>query len=654
MPLTTLATAPLPHALKTGPLHWAWVITLFCAGLIGFWLVLDGAYWNEDASLLDPSQSAGVLRREKGAVRQRSEKSWVWRDIGDQEYQVALGDTVFTGESGHALVRLASGSEIAITPHSLITIQQEERAAVKSGWLARLADRSAAGPARHTVEIKQGQVKLRLTPKMAPLRIKSNNTDYKLESVSANSSVELSVDPKSAGGLQLTTGSESQIKITEEKPDSAMPKAAVVVAAGHTAVIQKEQETRVYDVSLRPLRPGSGEARYINPAIAESFPAEFEWEAIDRVPPGATLSLEVQETETNHKTKQRVDPESAKATLSVRPGKYQWRLAFDSPDQKQITSSWMTFSVLGLAAPQPMAPANNSRFTTLTSEVSDLEISLSWGRAPGEAKTEVQIARDSTDFQGQKDSRVTEQSNLRLDLPLGRYFWRIRSVLPDEQVSPWSETLQFTVAAPAAIPSPLPIAVPSPVPAPRILPKLAVNTPALSTRLRSADELQKVPLIIEWNSILEAKEYRVSLFDGSKAVFKNRATSEPRLHFLLDSISGQYSYEVTALLEEGAVITSGRVNLPLELAAPVLKLPDDGAVLDGDFVLTWERTLATKSYQIQVSSDQDFSTTVVNEQVINNFYSFFEPRAGTYHWRVRSQLKDLDSGWSSTRRFIVK
>lgn len=634
--------APLQMHRLSVP-QWSAVSLSFCAGLAGLFLVLDGEYWNDRASTIDMARSAGVVRREQGAVRQRSEDAWVWRDLGDREYPVAIGDTLFTGESGFARVRLESGSEVVIAPRSLVTIRQEEKNTTKAGWLAR--------GAAQTVDIKQGHVKLRLTSKTSPLKIKSKTETYQLESMSEESAVEVNVEasqPGQSGALQITTDSQSNVKLSEVKPKEATPaKAPVLLAQGRTAILNEAQAPLLYDLSLRTVNPASGLAWYLDVGSSEgSTPVEFTWERTGKIPENADVFLEIAE-EKQTPYLQNVDPMSSKSTVSLSSGNYRWRLKLMEAEQERITTPWIAFSILKLDPPEPLAPVNEANLSTKTSE---LDVNLSWrtgrtGRTAGsrtDFTNELEITRDD----GWSNLRSTEGSNASFKLPLGRYNWRLRSVSPNGSRSAWSNVRQFTVAG---------LSANRPVPTPRILPKLTVTSASLSTRLRSASEVERVSLMLQWNAVPDAIKYRVSLYYGTLAVFENRVTQEPRLQFLVDSFSDEYNYEVMATLNDGTTVSSGRIHLPLELAAPVLKFPDHGTTLfSGDLVLTWERTLATRSYELQIADDPGFSNPLVVEEVPKNLYAFTPPRPGKYYWRVKSLVQKLETTWSPAHEFTVK
>jgi len=70
--------------------------------------------------------------------------------------------------------------------------------------------------------------------------------------------------------------------------------------------------------------------------------------------------------------------------------------------------------------------------------------------------------------------------------------------------------------------------------------------------------------------------------------------------------------------------------------------------------LSWNASAGATNYTVQVSSDPNFSTTVVNASTASNSYSATGLTGNTtYYWRVNAQNSAGTSGWSAVWSFTT-
>ena len=99
---------------------------------------------------------------------------------------------------------------------------------------------------------------------------------------------------------------------------------------------------------------------------------------------------------------------------------------------------------------------------------------------------------------------------------------------------------------------------------------------------------------------------------------------------------GIYRGEVTG-------VTVGKTNDLVEVEAetftPTILAPVDGeSVVDGFFQFQWFTVTGATEYQIQVSTDSGFGSTVIDELVLPTSYQPTAPLpVGTCYWRVKSR-----------------
>jgi ligand-binding sensor domain-containing protein len=92
------------------------------------------------------------------------------------------------------------------------------------------------------------------------------------------------------------------------------------------------------------------------------------------------------------------------------------------------------------------------------------------------------------------------------------------------------------------------------------------------------------------------------------------------------------------------------------MSPPILVSPDDGAVdVPINSSLTWLQSDGAISYQVQVSTDPDFSTTDINASGITSvsYAAFNLLKNTTYYWRVNATDTSGTSAWSATKSFTT-
>ncbi|WP_166133407.1 Ig-like domain repeat protein [Nocardioides ochotonae] len=246
-------------------------------------------------------------------------------------------------------------------------------------------------------------------------------------------------------------------------------------------------------------------------------------------------------------------------------------------------------------------------------------VDLAWDRVPGATRYDVQISA-AADFDKTIESvsgTVNHRSVPTVQLPEGELWWRVRATGAAGQ-STWA-TESFRVDGLAA-PDPIRPAAGAVIQPPVDTPRFAWEPVAGATDYTvqvSADPEFTDPALITANTqrttaaVLTGYQVAGTYYWRVRgSLGANRATrwSEPR------------QYEVRGL--EPAVLTAPADSFD----KPVR-----------DVVLDWEPVAGAVSYQLQVSTDDDFKTFVVNATgIVGTRYS----PAGTlnndeYYWRVR-------------------
>lgn len=88
-------------------------------------------------------------------------------------------------------------------------------------------------------------------------------------------------------------------------------------------------------------------------------------------------------------------------------------------------------------------------------------------------------------------------------------------------------------------------------------------------------------------------------------------------------------------------------------AVPVLDLPLDGATGTGSTTFMWSTSDNAETYDIQISTDVGFSTTLVDETGLTaSYYAYTFTSSNTYFWRVRAVNGYGTSDWTDSRNVV--
>ncbi len=267
---------------------------------------------------------------------------------------------------------------------------------------------------------------------------------------------------------------------------------------------------------------------------------------------------------------------------------------------------------------------------------------LSWAATSGAVRYNVQV--DTTESFSSPDFGTVSTTNTRwvpASLPLkeGQVFWRVQAVNASRQASPW-RVADFTVS---------PQAAPTPV------------SPENGAELAQPNE---APLL-SWSPVAGATTYTVEMDTDSDFVGATSlpATSVPHVVVPNPQSAGPtYYWHVRATRANGTVTEwSSTWNYTVkQLDNPVLQSPNDdsGKHID-DVVLDWEPVIGAKSYQLRVSTDENFNTTTeTRTDILSTRYS--PPTTylnNQYYWQVRavdlagnpSPWRDVSSNWNFNR-----
>jgi hypothetical protein len=283
------------------------------------------------------------------------------------------------------------------------------------------------------------------------------------------------------------------------------------------------------------------------------------------------------------------------------------------------------------AAPALQSPANGAANTATT-------LTLAWNAIASATSYRLQVATSNNFTTGivLDDSLLTGTS--RSVGPLSnntQYYWHVNATNPGG-TGPYSTTWNFTT-----------IVAPPPAP----------------TLVAPADGAVNVTLTptLTWNAAATATSYRLTVardsafttiaFDDSTI-----ATTSRQLPLLLSNTL--YYWKVRGKNVGGIGPYSGGFHFTTTAAppAPTLIFPADSALrVPRTPTFIWTRVAAANSYQLQIATDENFATIVLNDSAIVDTMRTTAPvpYGARLLWRVRSLNSSGPSAYTLPRRFTV-
>lgn len=187
------------------------------------------------------------------------------------------------------------------------------------------------------------------------------------------------------------------------------------------------------------------------------------------------------------------------------------------------------------------------------------------------------------------------------------------------------------------------------------------GTPSL---VSPADGAINVPVstTFNWGAITDATSYTLQVSTASDfSTLRVNTSGIASTSFNVTGLSSNtvYYWRVRAANGGGSsdwsVVRSFTTAEPVILPAPSLNLPANGAVALGTKVsFSWFAVTGASSYQLQISSNSGFATTVVNRTGLTGTSVIISSlkRGVTYYWRVRAvDASGTPSTWSVVRSF---
>ncbi|MCL4253599.1 MAG: hypothetical protein KJ043_07465, partial [Anaerolineae bacterium] len=270
-----------------------------------------------------------------------------------------------------------------------------------------------------------------------------------------------------------------------------------------------------------------------------------------------------------------------------------------------------------LPAPTLIAPAN--AFST-----TNFNVNFSWNAVPDATQYQIQIATDSG-FTNIVHDHILAGTTYNYALSnSGTYYWRVRA-LNTIKFGLWSASRQFTI---------------QPLPAPTLI--------APADMLVTTD----TNLTFSWNSVSGATQYQIQIAtdSGFTNIIHNHTLASTSYNYTLPG-QGRYYWRVRA---NGGTWSSVRYfDIPSPFI-PLLLTPDNLAIVGNSVDFSWSPVVNATEYQIQISTSNTFSSTLLNQTITGTSYNYIFTQSGTRYWRVRARVSGTFQNWSEVRQLDVQ
>ena len=567
------------------------------------------SYFLFDDSLLFPNtdtrdlKTVGSFVISKNDVRRKNIDTFSWLPAG-RSSEVFHNDSIFTGSSSEAEIRLSDGTRLYIEPNSLVALN------FVNGQM--------------TLDLKYGDLQAEITP-TSQLVVKTAGEETKLEGTDSKASSKVRVK-KSFSGLNVKL-EKGQAAITSRgQRKNLASDSGLKVSAGAIQTVEKPQLSILTEDGKTWLKP------------IPSQPIPVAWEGKGSIS-GYEIELAADPDFANliasHKTKE--TQWSLGSTENEQT--YFWRVkVYDSNGGLSTTSAPQRFNVRLFKSPVLITPENTSvtqlELKAIPNQPLRTSMKISWQAMPELTSFQVQVAED-VEFQKLALDKTIENTNEFLSSPLASGLWHVRvrgNADKYNYSSEWSTVHSFELRlSPQKVPRP---------PAPLLAKKTIEFTPTSDSERDPASP--QAPML-EWKTLTKTKGFRLQ-------ISKDKNFSETSF---IDTTENSFAWEQfqkgTTYYRVFAVAPNGLISPPSEVGEIVVGLrnpelsplrsfnlrgnsPNDPAPAQA-LDIKWTTVPTASAYRLEMSPSAEFTNPITTD-VSATQSKFVLQSPGVFHFRV--------------------
>lgn len=559
-------------------------------------------YRNLNFRAYDSSEpTIGVITFKNKTVLRKYNDAVVW-DLIESKTEVKNRDTIRTEGLSDAILTLNDGTKINISENSMILLDLSDKNininfAYGSFEAARVGGSSGdvkmnitAGD--KTVEVTNGDVKLDKTK--SELNIKVDQGEAKLTS----------------NGKAETIGKDQVANVTES---------GVKVAKQLFRLVTPEDRKNIFS------EDGSEKVTFSL--------AGWNRESMKNASPVLEVSLFPDFS----KSIVREKLTSANVSKTLESGSYYWRVAYTDPNTKsKAVTEVFQFRILNDPSLRLVYP-KNGEVISYSNEIP--VVRFVWNQLDLYSSYSVQIARDSS-FTDIVALKQTQNQSLAFDsLKEGTYFAKIKAKSNLGGVDDKTSTVVSFQIEKKTNSSPPELLEPS---------KGKVI----------AEEQTKSQIFFSWKDDKDFDSYEWELSSDSNftSILQSEKLKNNFYKFNSGLKIGTYFWRVKGI-GNGGVRFESKVSPFTVIAKEEMELiyPNQSAEVEVDdrnlVVLKWKKLTGKSNYEVEITKQSDFQTSIVREVVVGNYFEFKAKDLGKYFWRVK--VLDGDNTTSQVRNFIL-
>ncbi len=460
----------------------------------------------------DRGKQIGIIVVKYNVVQRKGEGQMLWQETSSQ-YPAYSKDIIRTGKSFLALLRLNNKLEIDMDENSMIVLDLPA-----SGKEAQL-------------QLDYGSLRIRQTKSTSDI----SSSDTSLASINISSGgKKIHME---GGDVLLSKQSQKELAIAVSKGT-----AKITTEDGKQALISTQDKVLLQADGLTKQKleielkePADGERLF---GAAKQVPVYFSWLAFGKKTRDMRIEIS-QNSNLSQPVIQRQLKKDNSLTLALEKGVYYWRISTPKAgDSQRNYSNTRKFTVISQEKLRAYTPPINSSIGYRTVEP---KISFSWSRNKHAAGYNLEIANDLK-FQKIAKRHFTLGNHFIIQLPKGRYYWRVSTQSPKSQAKIYSTTQNFRIFQHKKTSS------------------LKLYTPPLAQKI-SQKQLAEKGLSFSWQDNPEVHHTQINIASDTK-FSKSIITKHTSANFytLKKSLApGHYYWKIKTLAKNNDTVATSKV-----------------------------------------------------------------------------------------------
>jgi len=354
----------------------------------------------------------------------------------------------------------------------------------------------------------------------------------------------------------------------------------------------------------------------------------------------ATVSIDKSNIQLTQLDNQELDLTVSDGTAKVKSGSAE---TFIKTNQKAVISSDRKDTRVVQLKFSLNEPSTNRYYIT---ESQKTEVPFAWVLAGNFKNITWEISTDRAFKKILSSRKSLQQSNVKVNLDEGVYYWRISATNSDNNKIEFSEPGKFNIVF-----------------------RKPVKLISPQTEEIINHSVSQKSVLFKWSGDVLAADYALEISrDKDFAVPLNRINT-PLKSITVDNLNqGEYFWRISSNINIGGeqvvktgAVSSFKIEAAKAINPPVLISPAKGERIDSAIVKTkglifnWKNDPSFSSYTVEISRTADFTGELIKQERNVNFVEIMkEMPSGRYYWRIEGKVLSGDKvPYSNTGEFEI-